>query len=51
MGVFLTNDVVLFPTCLPVQIWSNKYVCLSVYIIVYIFLIMLCNIYGSNITL
>ena len=30
MGVSLTYYVVLFSTCIPVQIWSTNYVCLSV---------------------
>ena len=30
MSVSLTNYVALYSTCLPVQILSNKYVCLSV---------------------
>ena len=29
MGVSLTNYFALLPTCLLVQIWSTKYVCLS----------------------
>ena len=31
MGVSLTNSVALCLTCLPVQIWANKYGCLSVH--------------------